>query len=449
MTRPPIENFGDPAKLGPQSQPERWSEREEERAQPNGAEASTSETPPDPRVKHEAPPPHESNPRDERSAASAPAANGAWQYHADATPTPTSWLIKGILPEIAAGLLSGQWGTFKTTVLLYIAACIMTGLPFAGKYRIKRPGAVLFLALEGGGGIHTRLTAVATHLGATGPLPFAWRTDCPLLVDKTAADTLCAFIKAAAAELDLRFHLPVVLIAIDTLIIAAGYATGEENDAGASQKIMTTLGTVAKRTGAMVLGIDHFGKDVSTGTRGSSAKEGNADVVLAILADRELSGSVKNTRLAMRKQREGISGFEIPFTARTIETGTDEDGDPITASLIDWQETLQQTSQTDARWPPSTQLLRRILMTALVDGNQFQPFIDGPMVQACDVEIVRAEFYKQHPADGDEKKKAAARRQAFNRAIKDAQRRELISSREKDGVQLVWLNKNPRGDQAQ
>ena len=39
----------------------------------------------------------------------------------------------------------------------------------------------------------------------------------------------------------------------------------------------------------------------------------------------------ENIRLAVRKQRDGLSGFEIPFTARMAETGTDEDGDPVTA----------------------------------------------------------------------------------------------------------------------
>ena len=111
-----------------------------------------------------------------------------------------------------------------------------------------------------------------------------------------------------------------------------------------------------------MVGIDHFGKVVETGTRGSSAKEGAADTVIAVLADRELSGGVMNTRLAVRKQRDGVSGFEIPFTVRMAETGTDDDGDPVTAPIIDWQ-VPQQAAQGDTRWTPSMQLLRRVLMT--------------------------------------------------------------------------------------
>ena len=155
----------------------------------------------------------------------------------------------------------------------------------------------------------------------------------------------------AAAYLDSNFGLPVVLIWIDTIITAAGYNEGGDNDTAAAQKVMSALRILSKHTGALVIGIDHFGKVIETGTRGSSAKEGAADTVIAVLADRELGGGVKNTRLAVRKQRDGISGFEIPFTVRMVETGTDEDGDAVTAPVIDWQ-TTQQTAQADARWTP-------------------------------------------------------------------------------------------------
>ncbi len=202
---------------------------------------------------------------------------------------------------------------------------------------------------------------------------------------------------------------------------------------------MTALRITSQRTGALVVGIDHFGKVVETGTRGSSAKEGAADAVIALLADREVSGGVKNTRMALRKLRGGASGFEIPFTAQMVETGVDDDGDSITAPVIAWQATPQ-TPQGDARWTRSMQLLRRVLMTILVDcGREVRPFSAGPMVRACDVAAVRAEFYRQYPADGNEKQRADARRQAFNRAIRDSQARGLVASREVDGVQLIWL----------
>ena len=79
---------------------------------------------------------------------------------------------------------------------------------------------------------------------------------------------------------------------------------------------MNVLRTVAQELGCFVLGIDHFGKSLEAGTRGASSKESSGDLVLACLADKQISGSVTNTRLAIRKHRGGQQGQEYPFTLR-------------------------------------------------------------------------------------------------------------------------------------
>jgi phosphatidylserine/phosphatidylglycerophosphate/cardiolipin synthase-like enzyme len=109
--------------------------------------------------------------------------------------------------------------------------------------------------------------------------------------------------------------------------------------------------------------------------------------------------------------------------------------------IIDWQATVPAAAaQPEAKWSPSIQLLRRVLMSMLADaGREVHPFADGPLVRACDLELVRAEFYRQYPADGTDKQKAAARQKAFVRAINAAQSRSLITTREVDRKQLVWL----------
>lgn len=372
----------------------------------------------------------------------APANLGSWRFHADVTPPPPRWLVKQILPETGVAIMSGQWGTFKTTVALDLSVCVMALPLFAGKYRIKRRGAVLYLALEGGGTLPARLAAIAGHYNVTGVLPFAWRSNCPPLMDANAANVLSKLADEAAAELKRNFDLPVSLIWVDTLITAAGHESGGDNDTAASQKMMKVLRALSDHTGALVVGIDHFGKVVETGTRGSSAKEADADAVLALLGDRELSGGIKNSRAAMRKQRDGLSGFEIPFTPRIVETGTDEDGEPITAAVIDWQAARKTNEQDKTGWTKSLRVFQRVLTTTLASiGKDVRPFADGPMVCACDVEAVRKEFYLQYPADGTEAQKSDARRKAFKRYITSAVSSELVCVRDLGGEQLVWLTK--------
>ncbi|MFZ2079603.1 MAG: AAA family ATPase, partial [Xanthobacteraceae bacterium] len=68
---------------------------------------------------------------DQQDTYTEPPTSNSWKYHAGEAPVPPRWLIKGILPETGAAIMSGQWGTFKTTVALDISVCVMAGLPFA------------------------------------------------------------------------------------------------------------------------------------------------------------------------------------------------------------------------------------------------------------------------------------------------------------------------------
>jgi hypothetical protein len=73
------------------------------------------------------------------------------------------------------------------------------------------------------------------------------------------------------AERDHR--LPLTLIIFDTIIAAAQFAkAGDENDAAIGAQLMAALGEISRATGTFVLGIDHFGKAVETGTRGTRQK---------------------------------------------------------------------------------------------------------------------------------------------------------------------------------
>jgi len=352
------------------------------------------------------------------------------------------YLVQDCIPEVGHGLIAGQWGTFKTFSAFDLAYSCMSGMPWLG-YDIMRRGGVLFIALEGSAEVPIRLQGVIEDRGKIeGPAPFAWIETCPPFLGKNAADEICKIAEPIAKEFVSRFGVPLVLVIIDTIIAAAGYTRdGQDNDAAAGQAIMNTLKAVAHRMKCFAFGIDHFGKTVETGTRGTSVKEGSADVVLAMLGDKSVSGEVTHTRLALRKRRGGANGEEHSFTARKVDMGPDQFGKPMSTLVLDWS--TAQTPQPAAKehWSKSLRLLRQVLMTILADhGRNCQPYADGPPVRACDLALVRQEFCRQYPADGDEKQKAHTRFQAFYRAIKAAQD-GLIGIREVDGVQLTWLIK--------
>lgn len=264
-----------------------------------------------------------------------PATHDVWEWRffgRQEESTERAYLVDKLLPETGVGLIAGQWGTYKTFTALDLAAAVITGTPFAG-FNVARQGAVLFVAMESEGEVDIRCKAALAHRGYTDSLaPFAWINACPRLLDPNAGQQLAEMVKQAAERIRQEFNSPVVLVIVDTAGKAAGYTkAGDENDSTLARQVVGALAEASRETGALFLGVDHFGKAAETGTRGSSAKEGDCDAVLALLGDKNISGEVTNPRLAVRKRKSGPNGVEIPFRPKIVQAGEDE-----TTLVIDW-----------------------------------------------------------------------------------------------------------------
>ncbi len=338
------------------------------------------------------------------------------RWHGEVDPAESrAWLVNDLLPETGKGLISGQWGLYKSFVAIDLSAAVMAGASFI-EFEVLRPGGVLFIAAEGASDVPARLQAVLEgkyNYPRDKRAPFTWSDICPRLLDQRSVDILVATAKDAATRMQSEFGMPLTLVLVDTVVAGAGYSkSGEENDAAAGQVIMNVLGRVAQSTGTLALGVDHFGKDQSTGTRGTSAKEAAADVVLALLGTRSISGEVADCRLAVRKVRSGPTGQEFAFTVRSVDIGIDRYGAQLTSLMIDWSnQPVEKSAKSGEGWSKSLRLLRQVLMNVLVDhGSNQRPFPDGPVVRAVDVDLVRREFCRSYVADGN----TPAKRQAPN-----------------------------------
>ena len=188
---------------------------------------------------------------------------------------------------------------------------------------------------------------------------------------------------------------------------------------------MNVLKAVAQAIGCFVLGVDHFGKNLEAGTRGASSKEAAGDLVLACLGDKELSGNVTNTRLAVRKNRGGQQGQEYPVHAADgggagAGRGWRADhhhGGGLAAGAARRGAAGAGSLGASRRQDQRTAVLRlkRVLMAVLAEHGVELPIPpDGPVVRMIDQEIVREQFYAHTPADGTPEQKGQFRRQQFN-----------------------------------
>jgi hypothetical protein len=362
-------------------------------------------------------------------------------------------LVKRLIPATGVGLISGQWGTAKTFTAIDLAGSVLTGLEFAGR-RVLRQGGVLFIAAEGAGEIPVRLQAMVDHklrekatifgskiTADIDRLPFVWIDETPNLQDNASYQNIVATAQTAAATMN-RANVELVLILIDTLSAAGGF--NDQNAAAEAQLVMNRLSELGRQTGAFVLAIDHYGKDVTTGTRGSSAKEAASDIVLALLGDRDENGQLSNTRMAVRKMRGGSTGAITKFDLVTVEIGetNEEDGDE-TSCIIDWK--LDQAGATDTPTAKtgSSKGLRYFLQAvevAIIDhGKEMKPFgSEGPLVRAVDVEHIEREFKASYPGSFE------AKRKQYGRALNAALERRLIASRTVGAIDVVWQCCNAR-----
>ena len=370
-----------------------------------------------------------------------------WHGEKDQNEKP-EYLVKRLLPKTGAGLISGQWGTGETFVALDLSRAVMTGGEFA-RHPVKRHGGVLFIAAEGAGEIPIRLAGLyktkCENLAGE-KLPFCWTVQYPVLMQDCALDELKKIAREAADELKTRFDIELVLIIIDTVAAAAGFK--DENSSAEGQHVMNVLSELSRHTGALILACDHFGKVAETGTRGTSAKEAAADVVLACLGDKEMAGKVKNLRMAVRKLRGGATGAETEFALRVVDLGQDEDGEPVTTCVIDWSPAVVAPPKRgrDAIWPKCTKPLLTALRYVMARrAEDRQPHPERPAVRTVRLDEVREEFDKREPIDGctrDRAKALAARRQKFKRALDSAVEKNLVEVREIDEVSFIWFT-NP------
>jgi hypothetical protein len=241
------------------------------------------------------------------------------------------WLIEDLIPRRSVVILSGWSSVGKTHIANDLMYSVCFGEPFAGFEINRRCGAVLFAA-EGQDDVIPRWDVLEyakiwpwleNHEQPKETFyPLHWTDEVPRL---TGPDALKQYSAAIEAVINLQRAAMVSsyrglgLVIIDTMSAAADLLDDQHNAAGINQTIFNMLHQISKTFDLCVVVIDHLGKDLTKGTRGSTAKEASADVVLRITGNVSEEGIVSNCAMTVSKLRGGGSyGRKFPFTLRSV-----------------------------------------------------------------------------------------------------------------------------------
>jgi AAA domain len=253
-------------------------------------------------------------------------------------------LIKGLLPQTGVATIGGQSGTGKSFQAIHLGVRLIPDCKrhfYIDSYPIKRHGGVLYLVLEGKPAFPLRITAAFEKVlkrqmifGARSRLPFAWNTYSPNLFEK-GPDALLKLAVREAQRIREEFGVDLVAIFLDTMGLAACYEN--ENMAAQVQGMISGLNRVSDETGALVINVDHMGKDQDAGMRGTSAKRDCVETILACYCDRDKDNKPTNHRMQLFKVRDGEEWRIIPYRLENVDMGIDEDGDRVSTAVIRWE----------------------------------------------------------------------------------------------------------------
>jgi hypothetical protein len=235
-------------------------------------------------------------------------------------------LIKGI---IVAGEFSswyGAPGASKSTVLTDLSVSIASGKDWRG-FKCKRRAGVLIFAFEKASLTRRRLDAYSKRDFYQG-LPIAVVDRQVSLLATDAPEIMARTVKDAEA----KFGIEVGFVVIDSW--SKALAPGDEDKAAHQNAAAAALMRFIELVGhpLHVATIGHSGRDEAKGERGSTAKLAHIDVAMKV------SGTGEIRRVECTKANDGPEEAITAYRLQSVSLGTDEDGDDITAGIVDRSE---------------------------------------------------------------------------------------------------------------
>lgn len=253
-----------------------------------------------------------------------------WSPHQD-------YAVRGLLTRGMTGLVAGVSNAGKTPMVFDLAAHIAKGTAWNGKK--VRQGYVLIASTEGFAGLLNRIEALRREHFADGPahgvdfLPGSF----DLRSTPRDADELAKLMLARAAA----FGLHPTLLVIDTT--SHTLAGGDESNPEHVRAWISNVKRIARKTGAAVLGVHHPPKDGSSAYRGSSLWANDLDLIIAV----EMDKATRTSRVTTPRAKDWPEIEPLHFRIKKVTLGVDQEGDNITAPVVEWAPSPQSRADAD------------------------------------------------------------------------------------------------------
>lgn len=236
-------------------------------------------------------------------------------------------LLKGILPRYGTAGWYGASMAGKGFLLIDLIAVLATGGVWFGLQTEQI--FIVYVILEGAGGMPKRILAWEKHHGTTYPSGVRFITQS---LDLRNAGDIEALIEAIR---DAGFSDG--LVVIDTLNQASPGA--DENSSRDMGELIAAAKNIQEALGGLVMLVSHVGKDQSRGLRGHSSLLAALDAAVEVRRD----GDRREWLVA--KTKDDADGAVYPFRLPVIEIGEGEDGDPITSCVVEPEENAKSATR--------------------------------------------------------------------------------------------------------
>jgi hypothetical protein len=233
------------------------------------------------------------------------------------------WIQKGIIARNETSAWIAPPGAGKSALLTEISVHCAAQIDWRG-HRAKEACGVVVFALERADLFKRRLDAYRQRDGLHG-LPIAVADVVIDLLNPNCVETIVATVLDA----ERNFGRGVGFIVFDTYAKGIAANGGDEDKAKDQNRAAANLRSVHSRleNNVHIALVGHTGKDESRGARGSNAHVGDVDVMVQINGD-----AVKVAQVI--KGNDQPERVVAEFKMEVYETGRDEDGEPVTTSIV-------------------------------------------------------------------------------------------------------------------